>query len=430
MAHPIYSSFSELTSSQFRTYSTDLLDSYPTAAERQRAQTYLQQILAKDSVALASDQSDLNVKQQRRVLQQRILEELAVANAYDFDKTPELFTPQAKTDSEILALLQQDKADVAIRSRNITGTVNITGDDVRFIGLGASGNATDGTLECTCIVTGQIIVSGNNVKLKGLHFKTSADEAIIFGGACNGLRLVNCIFESEHSTYADAMWMYGAGNHLSDTLVVTNCLVKDFGSWNLADPTTDSGTPTTYLRNCKFEGNKFENCAGSIAIRGQQATPNKKVQFIDNLWEYGAGGQHDLYWSCIESNNQKVVVCTGNRVVGAVRKTGGTRGFLQCWSRSSVPWRLTYADNRISGFRFALQLPLIATFYSPNTEDEDHSITSAVGDISDVSYGASFVYDWLDATKTYVPENIGTFPAEPALAFAESFLVADKFAHA
>ena len=88
------------------------------------------------------------------------------------------------------------------------------------------------------------------------------------------------------------------------------------------------------------------------------------------------------------------------------------------------------SDNRISGFRFALQLPLIATFYSPNTEDEDHSIKSAVADISDVSYGASFVYDWLDATKTYSAENIGTFPTEPALNFAESFLVADSFPHA
>ena len=86
--------------------------------------------------------------------------------------------------------------------------------------------------------------------------------------------------------------------------------------------------------------------------------------------------------------------------------------------------------KRISGFRFALQLPLVATFYSPNTEDEDHSITSTVGDISDVSYGASFVYDWLDATKTYAAENIATFPTEPTLDFAEAFLVADSFAHA
>ena len=107
MSHPIHTSFSELSSSEFRTYATDLLDSYPTASERQRAQTYLQQVVAKDAVALGVEQTALNVKRQRRVLHQQIIEELAVANAYDFDKSPELFQPQAKTDAEILALLHR-----------------------------------------------------------------------------------------------------------------------------------------------------------------------------------------------------------------------------------------------------------------------------------------------------------------------------------
>ena len=421
--HTIHTSFGHLTEDQFRAYATDLLDSYVTPAERQRSFAYLQQVLAQDKAATDVEQAALLVKRHVRRRQQAALEELSVLNAYDFTKVPGLFVEQVLTDTEILVLLTQDDADVSIRSRNVAGTFVLSGDDVRFIGLGSTGKAVDGTLECTCVCTGQIQVAGNNIKLKGIHFKCPADEAIIFTGPCNSLKLIDCIFESQ-ATYADAMWLYGDGNHLSSTFVCENCLVKNFGSWLLADPTTHSSVPTTKLNRCRFEANKFENCAGSIAVRGQQSSPNGTVSFIDNLFAYGAGGQHAYFWSCIESNNQKALVCTGNKVTGAARKTGGTRGFLQCWSRSSVPWTLTMNTNTLSGFRFALQCACVATFYSPNVQDDDYEVRAVAGEITDTTYGATFVYDWLDATKAYAPENIGTFPSEPTV---EGMT---KFAHA
>ena len=415
----IHESFSEMTADEFRAYATALLDGYPTASERQRAQSYLQQIAASDSASHDGEQDTLNTKRRRRRQHQAIIEELAVANAFDFaDKAPELFVEQEKTDGEILTLLQSDGADVSIRNRNITGTVSIQGNNVRFTGLGHSGNAVDGTLACTCIVTGQIKVSGNKCVLKGIHFKSSVSKAIIFEGACNSLRLKDCIFENT-GDYAAGMWIHGGGNHLSGVCVVNNCVVKNFGSWMLADPTTPSGTATTRLATCTFNKNKFENCAGSIAVRGMQDQPNGKVKITNNLWAFGAGGMHDSFWSCVESNNQKELICHGNTVTGASRKEGGTRGFLQCWSRSSVPWTLTMHSNTISGLRIVLQCACIATFYSPNTQDADYRVDSAAGEITDVTYGASFVYDWLDETKQYEPENQSTFDDEPATNWAD-----------
>ena len=62
----IHESFSEMTADEFRAYATALLDGYPTASERQRAQSYLQQIAAGDSASHDGEQDTLNTKRRRR----------------------------------------------------------------------------------------------------------------------------------------------------------------------------------------------------------------------------------------------------------------------------------------------------------------------------------------------------------------------------
>ena len=74
-----------------------------------------------------------------------------------------------------------------------------------------------------------------------------------------------------------------------------------------------------------------------------------------------------------------------------------------------------------------MQIALNATFYAPSSFDDEYSIRSAPGQITNTSYGASFVYPFHDATKTYAPENSAAFPSEPPTNFANSL---PNFAHA
>ena len=246
---------------------------------------------------------------------------------------------------------------------------------------------------------------------KGLHFKCAAEEAIIFAGGTNvDLRLIDCTFESTNMVYADAKFLYGQFSG-GGTQHIENCRIKDFGSWYLLDAATTSATPTVKLDSFVLKKCKIENCAGSMVVRGMQADPNGSVSFVDNLYAFGAGGQETLFWDCFEANNTLRVICTGNTVTGAVH--GANRGFLQAWSRSSVPWMIRYRSNTIANFGAAVRVACNATFYSPNSFNEDYLIKASPTETDNVTYATSYVYPYTDATKTYAPENSATFPSEP-----------------
>jgi hypothetical protein len=164
---------------------------------------------------------------------------------------------------------------------------------------------------------------------------------------------------------------------------------------------------------------------GSMAVRGIQANPNGSASFTNNLVAFGAAGQHASFWDCFETNNTLRVICTDNVVSGAVH--GANRGFLQCWSRSSVPWMVRYKNNTIANFGAALRCACNATFYSPNTYDDESSFKSQPAETTNVTYGGSYVYPYTDATETYAPENSATFPSEPS---AADFAGLSNFAHA
>ena len=428
----IYTSFSDLSATAFRTYATNVCEGYPMAPERQRAQAYLQQVVAQDKASIAAARQVLNEKSLRRLEHQEIVEDLAVKHAHDYGRAPTLFDEQVKSDAEILALLAQDNAEVYIRDRNIAGTVQLLGDNVKFAGLGSTGTAVGGDLAHTCIVTGRIIISGSDVTLEGLHFKFDASwvdntgeypmiSFVTSNGSNQKLTLRNCTFENTGS-HADGRFFCGAGSG-GGVQRIEGCRIKDFTSWLLLDATTNSGAATVKLDSFVLTACKIENCMGSMAVRGKDTDPNPAVSFTDNLVAYGALGQHASFWDCFEANNTLRVLCTGNTVTGAVH--GANRGFLQCWSRSPVPWSVRYLGNTIANFGAAVRIACNATFYCPNTYEDAFSLKSIAAETTNVTNGASFVYPYNDATKTYAPENLATFP-EPA----GDFEGLSNFAHA
>ena len=141
------------------------------------------------------------------------------------------------------------------------------------------------------------------------------------------------------------------------------------------------------------------------------------------LVAFGAGQQHASFWDCFEANNTLRVICTGNTVTGATH--GADRGFLQCWSRSAVPWTVRYRQNTIANFGAAVRIACNATFYCPNTFDPDFALKATAAETTNVTNGASFVYPYTDSDQVYAPENEATFP-EPA----GEFEGLDNFAHA
>ena len=420
-------SFEDLDEVAFDTYAKDLMSKYPKGPEVQRAQAYLQQVVAKDRVLHAETQSVINTKRQRRRQHQGVIEKLAVEHSHDFSRAQGLAeaTPSLN-DDQIIALLTNDNVEVYLHDKTMSPSaeVVISGDNVTLKGMGSTGTAADGTLENLVSVDKNIVISGSNVTIEGIHFTSSADNCIAFAAQVGvkpaGLTLKNCTFEGA-GTYADAVALFGENNG-GGKMVIDGCRFVNFGSWMLMDATTSSSTPTVRLSKFNLKKCRFDNCAGSIAVRGKADDPNGPVRFTDNVFATGAGGVHALFWDQLEANNMVSVVCKGNVVTGRPSTGYENTGFLQAWSRSSVPWFVDFNNNEVLNYRGVVRIACSATFYSPNTSDAEHQLKTKPDQAPGASYGASFVYGasggFEDATATYAPENIATFPTEPSTSFA------------
>ena len=422
-------SFSGLSVAEFDTYAQTLLQRHVGDAERQRSAAYLRQVLSEDDAAFKVELRTVADKRRLAIKQRAKLDALLLDHAFDFSQAPSLFSEVVKSDAEILALLTQDNATVYLRDRTLTGNIRITGDNVRLIGLGATGAATADTLACSTIFnTDRIEIGGDSIVIEGIDFRCSGEKAITFvQGKGVGLELRDCKIKSTHQTYADARFYFGDGAG-GGVVKIENCLVSDFGSWMLGDATTASAFGTTVrLEEFTIDGSKFVNCAGSFAVRGPPTgQPNGPVSYTNNVVAFGAGGVHAAFWDCFEaSEGITQVICTGNKVTGMVKS--GQRGFFQCWSKNPVPWSVTFEKNEIANFQAAIQIACNATFYAPNTHAAAYKIASEAGKITGTDHSASFVYPFNDATKTYAPENIAAEATEPAVAFADGLTV---FAHA
>ena len=102
MSNELKSTFSDLSADEFRAYAEDLVEAYPSAAERQRLQAYMFQIIAQDKAASDVEQSALNTKRSRRLDHREILDEIVLLHAHDYSRFSALFTDVVKTDQEIL----------------------------------------------------------------------------------------------------------------------------------------------------------------------------------------------------------------------------------------------------------------------------------------------------------------------------------------
>ena len=414
MATEIKSSFDDLSEPAFKAYAVGLVDAQDSADKRQRAISYLAQVGAQDKAAQDLAGSVLNQKRFLRQKQATIVETLMVNHAFDFSKSAPMFAaPAARTDAQILALAAQDDADIFLRDRTITGDLVVTGDRVKISGLGASGTALGDGITHTVQINGQITIGADDLILEGIKFVCSLEKSIKFTAASANLTLRRCTFENTFVGTANdlqgAAWIHGEGEHLSGTVLIEDCLVKDYASWMLADPTTSSSVdPAVRLEDFTLTKCKFVNCAGSIAVRGNQANPNGIVRFTDNLVEYGALGVHASFWNCFEANNFAKCICTGNTCTTMIQS--GTRGFMQAWSKSAVPWTLIFEKNTLAHFHSALQCALNASFYLPNVHDDEYKLGSEAGKYTDVTYGASYVYPW-DGAGPVAPENGSGVPA-------------------
>ena len=420
MAQATHTSFGSLTAAAFKAHAEAVIGSHPTAAERKQVLAYLDQVLASDSATITTDTKAAFARRSRHKKQKAALDVLHETHTFDPSKIPTVFTQQSPTDAQIAALMTNDDVDISIGTRTLTTDLAISGDRVTITGTGASGKAVDGSLACTCTFNGQIQIGGDDVVIRGVRFVCGAAPSIIFTAPCRNLTLEDCIFENT-STYrlanqGGSVFVFGDGNHFAGNFTLRNCQVgvpgASFGSWMLADLTTSSSQPSvTKLDDVIIVDNKFEDCAGSFAIRGRPDFPIDSCTITGNLVVYQPSGnfaQHPLFWATFECNNCLKVICTGNTVTGASKTGGGSRAFLQSWSRSGHSWYITFGSNALAEFNIALATACSATFYAPSVLSEGYAIGSATGEISGTELGMSTVYPW--RTGVYAPVNIATIP--------------------
>ena len=82
----IHDSFGDLTFSEFETYSSDLVNTYPNGQKRKEAVAYLQAIMSKDKTALKAEKATLRTKRRLRNRKQSALDTLIESLQFDFHK--------------------------------------------------------------------------------------------------------------------------------------------------------------------------------------------------------------------------------------------------------------------------------------------------------------------------------------------------------
>ena len=168
-------------------------------------------------------------------------------------------------------------------------------------------------------------------------------------------------------------------------VTIKNCLVKNYTDhWMLADLTTDSNNnPPVALGTVLIEKNKWENVSGSFAIRGKLDEPTEKVTITGNVTTIL--NAHSLFWDVWEMcGGVKSISITDN--TASINTQGVKNGFVQAWSKNSIPWKIYYKNNVISGFMVGLKIAMSQnTFYSPDTEDENFLIDIQNTDVVGVS---------------------------------------------
>jgi hypothetical protein len=394
----VHDSFLKLSQAQVNAHMNEMASEHIDGPERSRALQYLRQVIADDAALLVQYRN-------RSAQARRKLDEITRESRIDFRKHTSLFAKDASDRwTRMKAKLLVANSDVRGKAgMEISEDVVINGDKVMLDGVSNGGSARAGKLTCGLKVNGKLHISGDQVRVRGVHFLTTSDKCITFSSASN-IVIEDCIFDGP-----DMFW-YGVGVDAGD-VTLRNCLVRNFSSWLLIDFNTGSATATTALRNVTIDQCQFKDCAGSIAARGMVSNPIKLCTYTDNVFEYGTS-QHASFWSSLECNNMQRCICTGN-VANGVKS--GDRGFFQCWSQSTKDWEITFEKNTIDGFKFGLQLAASATFYNPDYHSDRHKIHMEAGAFTNTDYQATYSYPWL--TGTFAPENASRLPGYPTSNF-------------
>ena len=418
----IHDSFQELTTADFDTYSKTLVDGYPSSTERKQAVAYLNQVNSADKVSIKAAQKTLRTSRIANKNKQECIDALVVEQAFDYTRQADLFVQQAPTDAELRALLTQDNAEVYFAGRTIAGDIEISGDSVLFEG-GGSGSARSESLSSTGKITGDLIISGDDCTVRGVDFTSATDKAIRFAAGVTDVKFENCLFRPGAGIAVVAplngtAWFCGDG--LQGNVTVTNCFIENFTSWLLADWNTSSATPTRALNRVRIKKNYWKQCMGSMAARGMQSAPGRLYQFVNN--KFISTTTNALFWDVQEFNNFRRGVVTGNEA--SIESQGAKRGFLQCWSRSSIPWSLYYKDNTLSNFKVGGKIANINTFYAVDDTNEDDFLIDVSSTHTNTAHAFSFLYKKNDGSTDsankwqegdYTPENIATYAAVAAV---------------
>ena len=323
-----------LTEDDVEAHVLEIIQARPTGAERRSALSYIRQLVQRDEDDLEVYRALIararSVREDREILHTFDIRGTKHANLFTVATGVDYETPLTVANSEIIA------EGATIVPAGGASRIVISANYVSLHGIG-SGSAVDQTLQCGCIVSGGLSVSGSNVLVEGVDFKPVVDYTVIFTGTPTNIVFRNCRFDGALYVAGESTFFYGLG--FAGSFTLENCEIKNYTSWMLADLNSDGTVQTgvgSALTNIVVKDCRFFDCRGSFAARGIQSSPTESAKITGNTWGYSlpftATSMHPSFWNAYEVNNCKEVVCKQNTFAGTRLGGNGVRGLFQCWS--------------------------------------------------------------------------------------------------
>ena len=240
MTQQVHETFVGLTYDQFVAHADAMVSNSMTDSSKRQAIAYLSKVLSLDQKSLDTDRKTLKNKRYSQRRRETKVAELHDELEFDFSKTPSLFSAQTLSDQDMLNAVAADQSHVFIGTKQYTGDLTISGNNVTLDGQG-TGSAVAETLSNNAQITGKLHITGNNCVIKNVDFVSTGEKAVTVAGAAN-LVLDSCKFTCGPNLN-DAKWFFGDGLS-AGTLTIKNCTVTGFNSWYLADASTHSTAAT------------------------------------------------------------------------------------------------------------------------------------------------------------------------------------------
>lgn len=426
--------FVEKSESEFRTYASGLVRNTTNAASRKQALTYLQMVLSQDRVAQTAELKAIRLKQAEQTKKQNAMDDLLGTHKFDYSKQSALFSSDVLTAEEFTAALSVQNSELYISGRQVTGDVTIAANGILIDGEGTGLSARTQSLVNTAKITGALIVNASDFVCRNVDFVSTGGKAIVFGAGVRNVTFENCTFTAPANN-ADSKWFYGA--NLGGAITITNCLVKNFTSWLLADFSSASGEPQQDTTKVRIKRCLFLNNHGSMASRGKTGARTKLVQFKNNKLETDT--LHSLFWDFFEANGSKKVEIIDNEFIApaGTEQQVGKKGCCQVWAKttqSNRPWTITYSGNKVSNLKVGLKIAHNTGFRAPDSDSDDFLIDITAAQ-TNVTYPVSFLYKnndgstasadkWLPAGNgSYTPDNISEYSAVPSVVNPSSYTI-------